>query len=175
LYGNDYTIVGARGDVRDDKQTRNHKVELVQSSSLSNIASTNNNNGSGEGENCPQAFKSTVIKGLKNAPNNTHTSFDVEQRLQVSSFSLRTCKLCLNYIASHSPQYHPCQKQFLDPFMRNGKTWLFAARECEKFPHIIGEGGKVGASHGAKNGLQISHFAISHVDGVSVWKKCTKV
>lgn len=93
LYGNDYTIVGAPDDKcssrGDEKQTRNHKVELSKATSSSNIiqqTSNNNNNGSNEGENSSKASKSSVIKGSKNAPNNTHSAaFDVEQRLQVSS------------------------------------------------------------------------------------------
>lgn len=91
LYGNDYTIVGAHSDekcsARDEKQARNQKVELPKTPSVSNIVQlTNNNNGGGEVEDCPQAPKPTVIKGLKNVPNNTHRTFDAEQRLQVSSF-----------------------------------------------------------------------------------------
>lgn len=93
LYGNDYTIVGGPDDkcgLRDEKQTRNHKVELSKAPSSSNIiqqtSNNNNNNGSNEGEHSSKASNSTVIKGSKNAPNNTHSaSFDVEQRLQVSS------------------------------------------------------------------------------------------
>lgn len=97
LYGNDYTVVGGPDDkcaLRDEKQTRNHKVDLSKASSSSNIIQPtsnkiiNNNNGNNEieGEHSSKSSKSTVIKGSKNAPNNTHsTAFDVEQRLQVSS------------------------------------------------------------------------------------------
>lgn len=143
LYGNDYTIVGALGDdkcsFRDEKKTKNHKVEAPKAPSSSNNpqqTTNNNNNGSNEGEHSSKAFKSTVIKGSKNAPNNTHsTSFDVEQRLQVSSlwfaFLSSTCKLFLNYIALHSSPHHPCQKQFLEPFMQT--ETCFHVRECGKF------------------------------------------
>jgi hypothetical protein len=90
LYGNDYTIIESQHDDkcsnRHETQTRNHKVELSKASSSSNIIqqTNNNNNNSNEGELSPKALKSTVIKGSKQKPNNTHsTSFDVEQRLQV--------------------------------------------------------------------------------------------
>lgn len=94
LYGNDYTITGSHDDKcpsRYEAQTENHKVELSKAPSSSNIIqqphNNNNNNGNSEGE---LAFKSTVIKGSKNAPNNTHsTAFDVEQRLQVSVVAFR--------------------------------------------------------------------------------------
>jgi hypothetical protein len=49
--------------------------------------------------------------------------------------------------------------------MRNGKRGFLQLENVKNFPHITVE--KVEASHGVKNGLQISHFAISHVDGVS--------
>jgi hypothetical protein len=130
LYGNDYTI-GTRGDVRDEKQAKSRKVDLVETPTMSNVVPTNNNNGSGEGENCPQALKSTVIKGLKNAPNNTHSSFDVEQRLQVSSFSIPHAK-CALIILPHIHRHHPCQKQFLDSFMRNGKRGFFCSTRMWK-------------------------------------------
>ena len=90
LYGNDYTITGTpdeKSALRDEKQAKNHKAELSKSPTSSNIIqqTRNNNNGSIEGENSSKASKSTVIKGSKDAPNNTHsTSFDIEQRLQVS-------------------------------------------------------------------------------------------
>lgn len=94
LYGNDYTITATHDDKSvswDERQTKNHKLDLSKApSSSSNIIqqmkNINNNNGSSnEGEHSSRASKSTVIKGSKNAPNNTHsTSFDAEQRLQVS-------------------------------------------------------------------------------------------
>lgn len=92
LYGNDYTIIGSHDDkstVRKDRQTGNHKVELSNAPSSSNIVQTGKNiNSSTEGERLSKASKSTVIKGSKNIPNNTHSiSSDVEQRLQVSSAS----------------------------------------------------------------------------------------
>lgn len=92
LYGNDYTIIGSHDDksaVRKDRQTGNHKVELSNAPSSSNIVQTGKNtNSSIDGERPSKASKSTVIKGSKNIPNNTHSiSSDVEQRLQVSSAS----------------------------------------------------------------------------------------
>lgn len=135
LYGNDYTIIGADDDkfdaLRNEKQTRNHTVDMSKpSSSSSNIiqqTKTNNNNnsknGNNEAERPSKAPKSTVIKGSKKSSNNLNSApFDVEQRLQVSfSFSLRflskmEISSLLNYIASHSP-HHLCQKQFFEPFM----------------------------------------------------------
>lgn len=73
LYANDYTI-------NDDKRSdaRNHMFELSNAP-----ASANDNNN--DADLASRGFKSTVIEGSKNAPNNIHsTSFDVEQRLQVS-------------------------------------------------------------------------------------------
>lgn len=88
LYGNDYTI---NDDKCSEAQARNHKVELSKATaSSSHVTPTtkakniNNNNGN-DAELSSNAFKSTVIKGSKDAPNNTHSAaFDVEQRLQVS-------------------------------------------------------------------------------------------
>lgn len=85
LYGNDYTITGTHDD-KSALRSENYKADLSKSPTSSNVIqqtkNINNNNGSNEGGHCS---KSTVIKGSKNTPNNTHsTSFDVEQRLQVS-------------------------------------------------------------------------------------------
>lgn len=129
LYGNDYTIIGSHDDksaVRKDRQTGNHKVELSNAPSSSNIVQTGKNtNSSVDGERPSKASKSTVIKGSKNIPNNTHSiSSDVEQRLQVSSASRHffsyffKSKSSLNYVVSHPP-HHLCQKQFFKPFMRD--------------------------------------------------------
>ena len=92
LYGNDYTIIGhddkCTTATPNEKQARNHKVELSKASSSSNIIqqANNNNNSNNEVEHLSKASKSTVIKEVKNAPNNitTTTAFDVEQRFQVS-------------------------------------------------------------------------------------------
>ena len=89
LYGNDYTIVGSHDNekfaVSSENQTRNHKVDLSKTPCSSNIIQQPNNNNNGS-----EAFQSTVIKGSKSTPNNTHsisTSFDVEQRqVQVRIF-----------------------------------------------------------------------------------------
>lgn len=83
LYGNDYTIVGSHDDDKcsvpnESQKTRNHKVDLSKTPCSSNIIQQPNNNNNGS-----EAFQSTVIKGSKSTPNNTHsisTSFDVEQR-----------------------------------------------------------------------------------------------
>lgn len=151
LYGNDYTIIGADDDkfdaLRNEKQTRNHTVDMSKpSSSSSNIIqqtktnnNNNNNNGNNEAERPSKAPKSTVIKGSKNAPNKLNSApFDVEQRLQVSflRFWLKSWKwkfLLLNYIASHSP-HHLCQKQFFEPFMWTATC--FSCAQCGNFSSL---------------------------------------
>jgi hypothetical protein len=176
LYGNDYTIVGTRSDdkcpVRNEMQTRNHKVELSKAPSSSNITqetTNNNNNGSNEGENSSKAFKSTVIKGSKNAPNNTHsTSFDVEQRFQVSlSFShYLYCKLFFNYIASRSSHFQSETIFQLIHAYRKIYSWTQKAFVETKKLSIL-------SYHSKEKGLHIScnFLSTSHVDKLFDWKK----
>lgn len=91
LYGNDYTIIGAHDEklpMRNETLPANHKADLSKASSSPNViqqANNNNNSNADEPEHSSKASKSTVIKRLTGAPNNTcSTNFDVEQRLQVS-------------------------------------------------------------------------------------------
>lgn len=151
LYGNDYTI---NDDKCSEAQARNHKAELSKATASSSHvtpttkANNNNNSNGNDAELSSKAFKSTVIKGSKNAPNNTHsTAFDVEQRLQVSwllygfiNFLLLVDRTDFEYQSLHnyivSPSsHHLCQKQFFESLMRD--ETCFHVRNVESFSFFL--------------------------------------
>lgn len=149
IYGNDYTIVGSQHDDkcsdRHDASTENHKVELSKAPSSSTIIPqqmNNNNNNGNEGENASKAFKSTVIKDPKNAPNIGWIEHSFQVSDDVCHFpssaliddAISKWKSLLNYIASHSP-HHLCQKQFFESLMRN--ETCFQVQNAESFSQFF--------------------------------------